>query len=185
MNNDSRFRALGFLPLLFFIAQGVHYWRTNELGHMLWMCNIGNLLLALGLFFNRPAIIRVAAIWTIPGLVMWLLFVVRQWGVVPASVLAHVGGLIVGLVALRRVGVDRLAWVYSLGWYFIVQLVSRLTTPVDFNVNVSQKIFSNWDLTFNAYWKFWLVLSALVAIVLWILTLLLNKLWPSELKEQA
>ena len=178
-NSDLRFRALGLLPLLFFIAQGIHYWRTNELGHMLWMCNIGNLLLALGLFLNRPAIIRVAAIWTIPGLVMWLLFVVRQWGVVPASVLAHVGGLIVGLVALRRVGVDRFAWVYALGWYFVVQLVSRLTTPVDFNVNVSQKIFSNWDLTFNAYWKFWLVLSALVALVLWILTMLLNKLWPA------
>lgn len=179
VNGDWRFRALGVLPLLFFIAQGIHYWRSNELGHMLWMCNIGNLLLALGLFFNQPRVIRAPAIWTIPGLVMWLLLVVRQWGVVFASVLAHVGGLVVGLLALRRVGVDRRAWLYALGWYFVVQLAARLTTPVDFNVNASQKIYPGWAQTFNAYWKFWFVMSLLVSVVLWIITLVLHKLWPS------
>src|ERR1700730_12514656 len=99
VTDDSRFRALGVLPLLFFVAQGVHYWRIGELDHMLWMCNIGNLLLALGLFFKEPRMIRAAAIWTIPGLVAWLIYVVPTWGVVLASVLAHVGGLVVGLVA--------------------------------------------------------------------------------------
>src|ERR1700682_174526 len=175
VTDESRFRALGFLPLLFFMAQGVHYWRINQLGHMLWMCNIGNLLLALGLFFKGPRMIRVAAIWTIPGLVVWLLYVVPKWGVVLASVLAHVGGLIVALVALRRVGIERGAWLYALGWYFVVQLFSRLITGVDLNVNVSQRMYSGWDRTFNAYWKFWLVLSLLVALVLWIITSLLNK----------
>ncbi len=185
VNGDSRFRALGVLPLLFFLAQGVHYWRINELDHMLWMCNIGNLLLALGLFFKEPRMIRAAAIWTIPGLVAWLLYVVPTWGVVLASVLAHVGGLVVGLVALRRVGVERGAWLYALGWYFVVQLISRLITRVDLNVNVSQGMYSGWDRTFNAYWKFWLVLSLLVAMVLWIITSLLNKLWPSALNDQS
>jgi hypothetical protein len=185
VNGDSRFRALGFLPLLFFLAQGVHYWRINELDHMLWMCNIGNLLLALGLFFKEKRMIRAAAIWTIPGLVAWLLYVVPTWGVVLASVLAHVGGLVVGLVALRRVGVERGAWLDALGWYFVVQLISRLITRVDLNVNVSQRMYSGWDRTFNAYWKFWLVLSLLVAMVLWIITSLLNKLWPRTLNEQS
>ena len=185
VNVDARFRALGVLPLLFFMAQGVHYWRTNELGHMLWMCNIGNLLLALGLFFNRPAMIQAAAIWTIPGLVMWLLLVVGQWGVVFASVLAHAGGLVIGLVVLRRVGVDRRAWVYALIWYFVVQVASCLTTPVDFNVNVSQRMYSGWEHTFSAYWKFWLVMSLLVALMLWIITVVLNKLWPSSLPAQS
>jgi hypothetical protein len=84
--DDWRFRALGLLPLLFFLAQGVHYWRLNQLGHMLWMCNVGNLLLALGLLIARPLVIRVAAVWTIPGLIMWLLFVVGVWGIIFASV---------------------------------------------------------------------------------------------------
>lgn len=184
-NEDSRYRALGLLPLLFFAAQAVHYWRINELGHLLWMCNIGNLLLAIGLFFNRPMVIRVAAIWTIPGLAIWLVFVVPTWGVLLTSVLAHVGGLVVSLMALRRVGVDRNTWLYALSWYFFVQLTSRLITPVDLNVNVSQRIFSGWDRSFNAYWKFWLVMSLLVAAVLWFLTLALGIWWPGPLNSRS
>jgi hypothetical protein len=184
-NRAGWFRALGLLPLLFFTAQAVHYWRINQLGHMLWMCNIGNLLLAIGLLINRPVVIRVAAIWTLPGVVLWLVYVVPTWGVVFASVLAHVGGSMVGLLALRRVGVDRQTFLYTLGWYFIVQLASRLTTPADLNVNVSQRVFSGWDQSFNAYWKFWSVMSLLVAMTLWIITFLLNKLWPADLKPPS
>lgn len=184
-NEAARYRLLGLLPLLFFAAQAVHYWRINELGHMLWMCNIGNLLLAIGLFFNLPRAIRVAAIWTIPGVALWLLFVVPTWGVLFSSVLAHVGGLIVGFVALRRVRIDRQTWLYALSWYFSLQLAARLITPVDLNVNVSQRIFSGWDSSFNAYWKFWLVMSLLVGVMLLLLTLMLEKLWPCPVDSRS
>jgi hypothetical protein len=41
------------------------------------MCNIGNLVLASGLFLARPLLIRVALIWLLPSLPIWLWFVVR------------------------------------------------------------------------------------------------------------
>jgi hypothetical protein len=170
---------------MFFIAQGIHYWRLDQLGHMLWMCNIGNLLLAVGLLLDQPLAIRAPAIWTVPGLLLWLLLVVRQWGVVFASVLAHVGGLLVAVVALRRVGVDRRAWVYALVWYFVVQAASRLLTPVELNVNASQLMYGGWERTFNAYWKFWLVMSLLVALMLWLVTFALNKLWPTRFTARS
>ena len=69
----TRMRLLGLLPLLFFLAQFVHYWRIDQLGHLLWMCNIGNLVLAVGLFFEIPLLVRVSALWTIPGLIVWFL----------------------------------------------------------------------------------------------------------------
>ena len=72
----TRLRLIGVLPLIFFLAQAIHYWRINELGHMLWMCNIGNLILALGLFFEKPVVIRLSAIWMAPGLVVWFIYVV-------------------------------------------------------------------------------------------------------------
>src|SRR6185369_15243089 len=103
----TKLRLLGALPLLFFLAQVVHYWRQRELGHMLWMCNIGNLLLAIGLFLEKPQIVRLAAIWTIPGLVVWFLYVVLVWTVFLSSFLAHVGGLVVAMIALSRYGMDR------------------------------------------------------------------------------
>src|SRR5437899_7848708 len=97
------FRSLGVLPLTFFLAQGVHYWRIGQLGHMLWMCNIGNLLLAVGLLLGQPIPIRVAALWMIPGLVVWFLYVVMPYGVFLTSMLAHIGALFVAMVALQRV----------------------------------------------------------------------------------
>ena len=191
--SGRRLRLLGFLPLAFFSAQAIHYWQIGQLGHMLWMCNIGNLLLAVGLFFRAAVLIRVAVIWMVPGVVVWFLFVVVTWGMlltgrfsytelfgVVSSTLAHLGGFAVGIAVLRRVGIDAKAWLYAFIWYFIVQLLSRLVTPAAMNVNLSQSIYAGWEQTFSSYWKFWLVLTVLVGACLWILGLLLRSLWPAS-----
>jgi hypothetical protein len=171
---------MGFLPLIFFFAQATHYWKINELGHMLWMCNIGNLVLAIGMFANNALLIRMAVIWMFPGLVVWLIYVALAWGMFLSSTLAHVGGLIVGIFAIRRVGMDRSGWRYALGWYLLVQLLSRVVTPANLNVNVAHHVDAAWQQTFNAYWKFWLVLTLLTAFVLWFIGTVLNRIWPSK-----
>ena len=173
------FRVLGVLPVGFFLGQAIHYWRIDQLGHMLWMCNIGNLVLALGLFLNQPILIRVAVIWSIPGLVVWFRYVVMGWGAFASSALVHVGGLIVGLIALKQARVDRKTWLYAFAWYLVLQVVSRLVTPVEMNVNVAHKVYNGWQQVFSAYWKFWLVMTLVVAAVLWLLGLVLRKLWPA------
>ena len=169
----TRLRLLGIFPLIFFLAQAVHYWRINELGHLLWMCNIGNLMLAMGLFLERPLVIRISAIWTIPGLLIWILYVVLAWGVFLTSTLAHVGGLVVALFAVSQVGMDRTAWRWAFGWYLMVQLASRLFTPAVLNVNLAHAIQPGWERTFQSYWTFWLVLTVVTAIVVWLSGLLL------------
>src|SRR5260370_2122660 len=89
---DVWFRLLGVLPLVFFMGQAVHYWRYGGFGNMLWMCNIGNLLLAIGLFIGQRELIRVGAIWMIPGLGIWIRYVLFEYGFLLTSTLAHVGG---------------------------------------------------------------------------------------------
>ncbi len=158
---------------------------------MLWMCNIGNLLLAVGLFLEEAILIRVAVIWMVPGLVVWGLYVVPTWGMlltgklsfgqlfgVLSSTLAHVGGFSVGMVVLRKAGMDGRAWFYAFIWYFAVQLLSRLVTPAAMNVNLSHRIQDGWEQTFSSYWKFWSVLTLMVGLCLWILAFLLKTLWP-------
>ncbi len=174
------FRLIGLLPLAFFLAQAVHYWRLNELGHMLWMCNFGNLVLAVGLFTDRRMLIRVAALWMVPGLVVWFIYVVLAWGVFLSSTLAHVGGIAVALFVLRRIGMDQRSWFYALLWYFAMQLASRLFTPRAMNVNLSHMIDSGWQQTFGSYWKFWLVLTLGTAALLWSLGFLLSLVWPAR-----
>ncbi|MGI8919734.1 MAG: hypothetical protein ACR2H6_14165 [Pyrinomonadaceae bacterium] len=178
--NDHHFRLLGFLPLIFFFAQAFHYWRINELGNMIWMCNIGNLLLAFGLFLQRPLLVRVAVLWMMPGLIVWFIYVVLAWGIFLSSTLAHVGGFAVGMFALWRVRMDRVSWLYALAWYFIVQLVSRLFTRAALNVNVAHAVDPAWQQSFNSYWKFWLMLLLIAIALLGAQNLFLYKLWPEK-----
>jgi hypothetical protein len=189
----QRLRLFGILPLAFFTAQAIHYWHINQLGHTLWMCNIGNLLLAIGLFFEQAILIRIAVIWMVPGVLVWIVYVVPTWGMlltgrftfgeffgVVSSSLAHLGGFSVGIVVLRKVRVNSQAWFYAFLWYFVMQLLSRVTTPAALNVNLSHNIQTGWEVIFSSYLKFWLVLSSLVGIGLWLLGSLLRILWPTE-----
>jgi hypothetical protein len=178
---DFRFRLLGIFPLVFFFAQAAHYWRINQLGHMLWMCNIGDLLLAIGLFLKQPVLIRIAGMWMVPGFVIWFRFVVLEWGLFFSSVLAHVGGLLVGAVALKRVGMDGRSWRYAFGWFLFIQVLSRILTSADLNVNLAHRIQPGFEQVFKSYWQFWLTVVLAAALVLWILGLILARLWPSRM----
>ena len=178
LSPGTKLRLLGVLPLIFFLAQFVHYWRINQLGHMLWMCNVGNLLLAMGLFLEKPIVVRLAAIWTIPGLLVWFLYVVLAWGVFLTSTLAHVGGLAVAMIALSKYRMDRGTWRWAFGWYLVVQLASRFLTPAALNVNLAHSVQPGWERAFHSYWIFWLVLTVVTVIVVWLSELLLWAVWP-------
>ena len=104
-----------------------------------------------------------------------------------SSALAHVGGIIVALIVLRRVRMDRIAWIYAFVWYLFMQLPSRLLTDPRLNVNVAHRIQTGWENAFSQYWKFWVVLTALVGVCLWGVGFALSWIWPvraSELAEQ-
>jgi len=162
------------------------------------MCNIGNLLLAMGLFLEAAILIRVAVIWMLPGLVVWFLYVVPTWGMllsgrfsfgqlfgVLSSTLAHVGGFSVAIAVLRKVRMDASAWFYAYIWYFVVQLLSRLLTPAALNVNLSHRIQDGWEQSFSSYWKFWLLLTLLVGLGSWVMGFLLRTLWPASIQSQG
>jgi hypothetical protein len=182
---DRRFRLMGLLPLAFFLAQTVHYWRVGGMGNLLWMCNVGNVLLAIGLLFNQRELIRAAAIWTIPGLGIWIRYVLFEYDFVVSSALAHVGSIIVALIVLRRLRMDRIAWIYAFVWYLFMQLPSRLLTDPRLNVNVAHRIQTGWENAFSSYWKFWVVLTVLVGVSLWGVGFVLSLIWPARGTELA
>lgn len=190
---SERFKLLAFLPLLFFAAQLVHYWQINQMGHLLWMCNIGNVLLAAGLFLEQPRLIRVAVLWCVPGLFIWARYVVSEWfgyatldwWAVFSSTLVHIGGLIVALISLSRVGMDRVAWAHAFIWYLLMQLISRIATFAELNVNLSHQVYGGWQKIFQSYWKFWIVLTLAVAFCLWLEGLALARLWRAEERRSA
>src|SRR5436305_15223105 len=146
----TRFRLLGVLPLIFFLIQTIHYWRYGGLGNLLWMCNAGNVLLGIGLLVGNREAIRAAAIWTIPGFLIWIKYVLlASGGFYFSTTQAHVGGIIIGMIALRRIGMDRFAWLYSFAWYLLTQLAARLLAAPDLNVNVAHMVQAGWEPTFT------------------------------------
>ena len=180
---ETRYRLLGVLPLLFFAVQTIHYWRFGGMGNLLWMCNAGNVLLGIGLLIGHREMIRAAAIWTIPGLGIWIKYVLLASGFYFSTTLAHLGGITVGMIALHRVRMDRIAWIYAFGWYLLTQIAARLLAAPDLNVNVANHIQTGWETTFTSYWKFWLVMSLAVAAVLWLIGFALSLIWPERLSE--
>ena len=176
---ELRFRLLGILPLIFFLIQTIHYWRFGGMGNLLWICNVGNVLLGVGLLLGHRELIRAAGIWTIPGLGIWIRYVLLASGFYFSTTLAHVGGITVGLIALRRVRMDRLAWIYALAWSLLTQLAARVLTSPELNVNLAHRIQTGWENLFSSYWKFWLVLFVVTAIVLWIIGRVFSFIWPA------
>jgi len=181
--SKDRFRLIGFLPLIFFGVQFVHYWRFGGLGNLAWMCNVGNLLLAIGLFLYHKELIRATAIWTIPGLGIWFWYVWLTGSTAFSSTLAHVGGVIVGMFVLSRVRMDRIAWLYAFVWYLFMQVVSRVITSPEINANVAHHIQPGWENAFTSYWKFWLVMTIVVAAALWAIGMVLSRIWPCAVSE--
>jgi hypothetical protein len=181
---SQRLRLLGIAPLMFFMAHLLFYVSdpsyasTDGVQNMLWMCNVGNLMLAAGLLLGSPRVIRLAVIWLVPGLPLWVFDAVLRGGLLFTSFLTHIGGLAVGLIAMRRVRADRWTWLYGLGWYLLVQQASRLLTSEYWNVNVSHRVYPGYEKVVSQYWQFWLLTSAMVAVGLFVLGFIMIKLFP-------
>jgi hypothetical protein len=183
-----RFRLLGLLPLAFFAshfwfyATAPYYADHRGVENMLWMCNIGNLVLAIGLFFDIRWMIRLAVVWAIPGLPLWLFEVVRNGGWLVTSFLTHIGVLMVGVPAIYKVRADRNTWWHAVIWYLIMQQASRMFTSPEndpnWNVNVAHKIYGGYETVVSEYWQFWVLTTLMVAAGLWMLGFILLKLFP-------
>jgi hypothetical protein len=183
-----KFRLLGLLPLGFFIshfwfyATAPYYADHRGVENMLWMCNIGNLVLAAGLFMGVKWMIRLAVLWAIPGLPLWLFEVVLHGGWLVTSFLTHIGVLMVGFPALYKVRADRRTWLHALVWFLFMQQASRMFTRPDndpnWNVNVAHRIYGGYENIVSEYWQFWALTTLMVAAGLWVLGWILLKLFP-------
>jgi hypothetical protein len=176
----TRYRLLGLVPLTFFILNLVHHVKRGEGAEILWLCNLDNLLLAAGLIFDKPLLLRIAILWLIPGFPLWLIESYRHHELPFASILAHFGALIFGLFFLRRVGMKSRTWIAALIYAIGIQLLSRFVTPPALNINVAFKMYPGWENTFDRYWKFWLFISLESAAFLFLLALLLSRKFPER-----
>ena len=185
--NTLRFRLLGVLPLLFFLARVIEYvFKAKTPEQILWSCHVSNLMLAIGILCNLPWLIRIAAFWQILGLPPWAIDMVVSKLVTPVSLFSHLGGVMVAFLALWVVRAKRGSWLPSLIYFIVLQQITRLlTVPGPYtNVNVAHFAYGGMKDWFGSYWTYWLANTAVTAVTLWLLDLGFAQLFPlSDAKE--
>lgn len=183
-----KFRWTGLLPLAFFAARVAEYAviaKTPE--QILWCCHISNLLLAIGIFASSAFLIRISVFWLILGLPPWILDMVVTKLITPVSIFSHLGGFVMAMIAIRQVGAKPGSWIVSLIYFLILQQVTRLlTAPGPYtNVNVAHFAYGPWQGLFASYWKYWVVNTALAALLLYLIEVGLLWLFPAPEGEAS
>jgi hypothetical protein len=110
---------------------------------------------------------------------------VRNGGWLATSFLTHIGALLVGIVGLRAARAGRWAWLHAFAWYLTMQLASRFLTSPEWNVNVAHRIYGGYEKVVSFYWEFWLLSTLMVAAGLWVIGLILMKVWPPLVEPSA
>jgi hypothetical protein len=150
----------GALALAFIAAHAAVRLARGEATSLLWSCNVGNLVLGIGLLLGQPRIVAIMALWIAIGLPLWVLDLFSTDDFVATSVLTHVGGLTVAIVGVRELGFPRGSWWRAHVALTALQQVSRLVTPASENVNLSGGVYEPWKPYFHSYPVYYVLASA-------------------------
>jgi len=157
---SRNWRLLGLLPLAFFIARLVYFSNHGGVSQILWMCHFSNLTLAIGLLFDRPTWIAISAYWLILAVPFWLIdvFSFGLEGITSAA--THLGGLAVAILPVWKSFPNKRVWHFALGWYLFLQLVCRLFTTPELNINMAHAVYRGWEAMYPNYAWYWLLTTA-------------------------
>ncbi|MBK6880713.1 MAG: hypothetical protein IPN65_04305 [Elusimicrobia bacterium] len=176
---DLPLRALGVLPLLFFISMALFHVKKGRWGDAFWMCHASNLLLAVGLFFEKPTMVAMALPWLLFGIPLWLGEAVRIRRIIPLSVVTHWGGALVAFYAAHRWGAGSDWWWKSLIFALAVQGITRWATPAVWNINAAHGVYDVAKGVFKSFLSFWIFCIGLTAILLWATEKVLTLFFPA------
>ena len=144
-------RALGAAGIGFYAAHAVHYLLRRQAENLLWVCHLGTLGIGVGLMARLAILNAVGTLWLIVGLPLWLYDLRAGGEVLLTSLLAHVGGLILGFLGLKKLGLPAGVWWKSMAALVPICVLSRLLTPPEANVNLSHHVYPGFESVFTVY----------------------------------
>jgi hypothetical protein len=145
-------KALGALALVFYAAHATWHVAHGSPWDLVWVCNVSMPALVLGCFLERARLVAGAVMVLCYGTPMWLLdLATGPDTMVLTSPLVHVGGLVVGGLAVRRLGWPKFTWALTAAATALLLLVSRLATPPRENVNLAFRVHGGWEQVFPSH----------------------------------
>lgn len=170
---------LGLLALaLYGVVAGYKVYRGLS-EEMLWSCHLATAVIGVGLLAGWASWVTVGVLWLVIGVPLWLLDLAAGGEFTPPSVLTHVGGLAVGLVGLRQLGVPTGSWWKALLALAVLQQLCRWITPAPANVNVAFAVWAGWERWFPSFRVYLVFLFVVLGIVFFAAESLLRRLVAS------
>jgi hypothetical protein len=147
----ERWRWLGLLGILLYVVHAAHLIARGEAGDLLWACLLGSLIVGFGMLLRLPVLNAVGFLWVAVGVVVWILYLAGGGELLATSFLPHVGGVLLGYVGIRKLGLPRQVWWKAGVLLALVHLLSRFTTPEQANVNLAFSIHPGWEPYFPSH----------------------------------
>lgn len=171
-------RALALVPAASFAWYVAHHAAQGSVGNALWSCHLGDALLAVGLAAGWPSALRVATLSLAFGLPLWVVQHLGDGLWTAPSIATHCAGLAIGLWTLRRARMAAWTWPWALAWVMAAQIVARVATPAELNVNLAHHAPAALAGVFASYAAFWCAGFVVTAAALWLLEAALRRVVP-------
>ena len=147
----GRNRMTGFLPLTAICWTLFLYSKEGRVDEILWVCNISNFLLGVSILLSWAPGIWAATLWILIGTPLWLYDCVHTSQIEAHSFFTHLGSSVVGLMACRNHPVKKMYFFKTFLILIPVQLLSRILTRPDFNVNGAFRTYDS-EMPYSFYW---------------------------------
>lgn len=152
INNKIK-NLYGVLAILFYIIHGTYWIYKGVPSNLLWVCHIGSVLVGIGWLLNSARTNAIGVLWLCLGNIMWAIYLYTTRDFEPTSVLTHIGGIIIGIIGVYRMGIPKYSFAIAVVTLGIMQLITHFTTLDAENVNLAFRVQDGWENMFPSY--FW------------------------------
>jgi hypothetical protein len=156
-------RLLGVLSLGCFSIYAGYEICVCQPANMLWACPLGSLAVGVGLLLRWPRVSGIGFLWLVLGVPLWILDLLTGAGCPWVSLFPHVGGLVLGLIGVRLLGLPSGVWWQAIAALYLLHFASRWVTPEESNINLAFRVWTGWEDYFPSHGTYILLIMAFAA----------------------
>jgi hypothetical protein len=175
---------LGVAALACYAIHGTYHLYRGRPEDLLWGCHMGAALVGIGLLIRSMTLNGIGTLFLSMGTPLWFLYLAGGGEFMPTSCFTHLGGLAIGLYAIRHSGIPDGTWWKAVAAALFLMLITRLTTPAAANVNVAFAIQPGWEALFSSHMVYIMFMTAVMALHYYILSFVLRRWFVLEPAEE-
>ncbi len=130
------------LPLLAGLYASWNSISQGSASELLWVCNVFNFGLAIGLYFRHAVTLWISTLWIVAGTPLWIWDNIERGTYLTVhAFFIHVVSAVIGLISLRYVPWPSRVWYKALLAVILLQLLTRLVADPALNINMSASVY--------------------------------------------